>query len=119
MSEIPLNARAYVMVSYNHDFIKSLKDISPDTEKVYYLGIALKTPGWLNPSDVAERLAGEVDFAGTMERLELNIVHNFTRDLENAMRFNHDEIKGEVEELQFQIRSKIRSECLDEEYLPF
>jgi len=116
--EIPLEERAYVIASYDINFIRSLEDIPNDTEKVYYYSLALKTPEWLSPKDVANRLASEVD-PSVAEELELKRIHVFTKDLEDAMRFEYNKIEEEVRKLQSQINAKIRSECLDEEYLPF
>lgn len=118
MSDIPLEARAQVIFSYDRNLINGLKDIPSDTEKVYYRGLALKSPAWLNPKDAAERLASAED-SDIVERLELDRISVFTKDLEDAMRFHHGEINEALRRLQLQVKAKIIAKSLDEEYFPF
>ena len=115
---IPLEDRAHVIVAYDPGFIAKIPEIPARTEKIYYRGIALKSPSWMSAEDVARQLAEAVN-GEFIDRLELTPVHLFTHDLEDAMEFRHNEVYQEAAELNLQIGVRLTVEALDKKWLPF
>lgn len=115
---IPEKGKAYVLVSYNHQFIKSLPNIPPDTEKVFYKEFYVKCPSWLSARTVADRLAAAKspeDLSG----LELKPCDVFTADLAEAMRFSHPESPKHIKDIEARVNIKLHAEEIDEKYCPF
>lgn len=111
--------KAYVVVSYDPEFIKRIKETPYGIKKVYFKQLSLKVPQGSTREHVAEILAG-ANSARVVENLQLKRVWMFTEKESEAMRFSYNKIEKEVRNLRINAgHTSLISEMLEEEYSPF
>lgn len=98
---------AYVLAVYNRNFIENRCKNSPESEILYFQGIALKSP------------SVKADNPEISNELDAKIIYVFTPNIEYAINFKYHEIKKEKSNLESILDVKIHIEDTGKEYIPF
>lgn len=145
MTELPIEARAHVILTYDRNLINCLSEIpesKPDdfqfaefrgrnigvstksgkvtkaTKKVFYDAVCVKMPRWRDPQEFAERVV-EATNGEEVEMLEGKVINLFCDNVEATLDFEHIEAHETAEKLSAVYGIKFVVEALDKEYLPF
>jgi len=111
--------KAYVVASQDPNFIRRIRKVPVETERVYFKGFSLRVPKGSTIGHVAEILAVTTN-SSVVDNLKLRRTWEFSGRQSQAMRFPYNEINEEVERLRRTFEdSSLHAEMLEEEYLPF